>query len=192
MLQNKKWLLLLLFSKVIIAQKIPTINTTDACVDFGYCLPDSVRNPDIILIHTSYCIAKNDSFNLKCILKSYQKHQVAAHYIIDRQGVIHKMVNEAQVAYHGGKGTLPDSNTQINTRSIGIEIINTKNDTITNSQYFSLHEIVKNCLYNYKIKYITGHSDTAPSRKSDPWNFDWKYFKSLLASDSVLVWNYIK
>ncbi len=169
-----------------------TFETKDACLDAGYCIFDSVRKPDVILIHTSYCIAKNDSFNLNCILNYYKKNEVAAHYIIDRQGIIHKMVNEAQVAYHGGKGFLPDSNFQINTRSIGIEIINTKSSNITSNQYQSLLKIVKNNIQNYKIKYITGHSDTAPVRKTDPWNFDWKYFKTLLGNDSILIWRNYK
>lgn len=170
------------------AQTDSILKVNEKCVNFGFCLPDSVRNYDVILIHTSYCVSVNDSFNLNCIIKSYEKYEVAAHYIIDRDGVIHKMVNPEQVAYHGGKGKLPDGNNQINSRSIGIELVNTKYTFLTESQYGSLLNLVNFSMKSNKIKYILGHDDVAPIRKTDPWNFDWKYFKKLLKSDSTLVW----
>lgn len=161
----------------------------EKCVDFGYCIFDSIRKPDAIIIHSSYCIAENDSFNLDCVINSYKKHEVAAHYIIDRNGKLYVLVNEAQVAFHGGKGMMPDGNNQINSRSIGIEIINTKATSPNQKQYETLISLTKNIIEKNKIKYITGHADIAPKRKTDPWNFDWGYFKSQLEKDSILIWN---
>lgn len=164
------------------------LNTVEKCLDFGYCIFDSIRKPDVLLLHSSYCPTKKDSFDLPCILDLYKKHDVAAHFIIDREGIIYKMVNIEQVAYHGGKGELPDKNNQINTRSIGVELINSKSSYYTQNQYASLLNLWNVIKIKYPIKIITGHAETAPNRKTDPWNFDWKYFKQLIKEDSINVW----
>lgn len=177
-----------LVTKIDAQDSKPAIKVIDKCLDFGYCIFDSVRTPDVLLIHSSYCPTKKDSFELPCILDLYKKHEVAAHYIIDRNGIIYKMVNEEQVAYHGGRGELPDNNNQINTRSIGVELINTKSSYYTNIQYLSLIELWLTIKAKYTIKFITGHAETAPIRKTDPWNFDWQYFKTLIKEDSIKVW----
>lgn len=172
------------FAKDVCSQKI----IEDKCLDFGYCIFDSVRKPDVLLIHSSYCPTQKDSFNLTCILDLYKRHEVAAHYIIDRDGKIYKLINTEQVAYHGGKGEMPDGNNQINARSVGVELINTKTSYYTQNQYFSLIDLWNEIKLAHQINIITGHADAAPQRKTDPWNFDWRYFKQLLKEDSAKVW----
>ena len=152
----------------------------DNKIDCGFVVPDSARNPDVIIIHSSYCPTVADSFNLQCILSLYKKYDVSAHYIIDRAGLIYCLVDEKHISHHGGKGVLPDGSIKINTRSIGIELVNTKSSFYTELQYTSLANLINGITERYQIKYVLGHSDVAPKRKSDPWNFDWQKLQSMV------------
>ena len=66
--------------------------------------------------------------------------------------------------------------------SIGIEIVNTKTESPAGAQYLALTQLVRYLQQEYDIplENILGHKDVAPDRKTDPWHFDWEYFKSLL------------
>jgi N-acetylmuramoyl-L-alanine amidase len=152
----------------------------DSKVNFGFIIPDTARTPDVVIIHSSYCTAKEDSFNLDCILGLYKKYDVSAHYIIDRAGGIFNLVDEKNISHHGGKGILPDGSIRVNSRSIGIELINTKSSFCTELQYVSLANLINDITTRYQIKYVLGHSDVAPKRKSDPWNFDWNKLQSMI------------
>jgi len=145
----------------------------------GFINIDTIRKIDVVIVHSSYCPTKTDSFDLACILQLYKKYDVSAHYIIDRAGIIYLLVDEKNIAYHGGKGTIPDGDNRPNTRSIGIELINTEKSAYTELQYLSLASLVTKIKSRYEIKYVLGHSDIAPSRKTDPWNFDWVKFACL-------------
>ena len=68
---------------------------------------------------------------------------------------------------------MPDGRTNANAFSIGIEIMNTKEDKFTSSQYSALNNLISTIKSNYTIKYTLGHDEIAPNRKSDPWNIDW-------------------
>lgn len=147
---------------------------------FGYVKIDTLRCPDVVILHSSYC--PEDSFNLKCILELYKKYDVSAHYIIDRAGIVYNLVDENNISYHAGKSMLPDGSVKVNTRSIGIELINTKIGNYTELQYLSLVKLTNKISQNYGLKYILGHSDIAPGRKSDPWNFDWNKYRIMLST----------
>lgn len=149
-------------------------------LDFGFIQIDTLRCPDVVIIHSSYC--PEDSFNLACILGLYKKYDVSAHYIIDRDGIIYNLVAENNISHHAGKGILPDGSIKVNTRSIGIELVNTKIGKYTELQYQSLAKLTNKIAQNYGLKYVLGHSDIAPDRKSDPWNFDWVKFRLMLST----------
>jgi hypothetical protein len=140
-----------------------------------------VKRPiDVLIIHSSFCIKSNDPFDVYCVLGEYKRSGVASHYLIDRSGNIHKLVDENNVAHHAGFGKLPDGNNAINTRSIGIEIINNEQQGPTNEQYESLARLTKDIKSRHRIKYIKGHNQIAPDRKTDPWRFSWKIFYDLI------------
>jgi N-acetyl-anhydromuramyl-L-alanine amidase AmpD len=160
------------------AQTNLTLPITKNLVDFGFIKLDSIRTPDVVILHSSYCPTLSDSFNLECILKLYQKYEVSAHYIIAKNGEIVQLVEENNISHHGGKGTLPDGNNKINTRSIGIELINTKSSSYSEIQIAQLKSLLIAIKSRFKIKYILGHSEIAPDRKTDPWNFDWNWIRS--------------
>ncbi|MDX2196011.1 MAG: N-acetylmuramoyl-L-alanine amidase [Cytophagales bacterium] len=152
-------------------------------INFGQKAPDSSRKIDVIILHSSFCPERADSFALPCILNLYKKYDVSAHYIITREGVVHQLVNEAIISFHGGKGILPDGRQTINTSSIGIELINSYTGIYTDLQYCCLSKLVKNIQQRYKINHIVCHSDVAPLRKTDPWNFDWLRFWNMIQEE---------
>jgi N-acetyl-anhydromuramyl-L-alanine amidase AmpD len=101
--------------------------------------------------------------------------------MIDREGVVYRLVNEKDIAYHAGKSILPQSGRKmLNGSSIGIELLNSPTDPPTREQYQALAGLIKDIKSRYDIKYVVGHSDIAPGRKTDPWLFDWNELNTLL------------
>ena len=144
-------------------------------VTFGYRVAHN-RLIDIVVLHSTYSLGK-DSFDIQTVLAQFKKYGVCAHYIIGRGGEIYYAVNEKHVAYHAGRSVLPGTTrTNLNTNSIGIEIINTKTTPPSNQQYQALRFLIKELQQRHPIKYIVRHSDIAPGRKTDPWLFEWEGF----------------
>ena len=134
------------------------------------------RKIDCVIVHSSFCVHSNNPFDLYCVLAEYKRHGVAAHYLIDRDGGVHRLVNESNIAFHAGNGRMPDGYNAINRRSLGIELINSETEGPTEAQYDALAKLVKNIKSRHNIRYIKGHSQVSPGRKTDPWKFNWKTF----------------
>jgi hypothetical protein len=141
------------------------------------------RRIDAIILHSSFCVNSKNDFDVYCVLAEYKRHGVAAHYLIDREGVIHRLVDENDVAFHAGFGHMPDGNDHINTRSLGIELINSEDTPPNEEQYASLANLVRDIKSRHRIKYIKGHNQICPDRKTDPWRFSWKKFYELVNID---------
>ena len=104
---------------------------------------------------------------------------VSCHYYITAFGKLIQMVPHSYVAWHAGKskwGKLEN----LNSSSIGIELVN--NGHKFGYQKFSgrqINALIKLCInlkkkYKIKNRFILGHSDIAPLRKSDPGEkFPW-------------------
>lgn len=144
----------------------------DRLVDFGF-QKSAGRLIDTIIIHSSYDAVGSDPFSISGIISEYKNYGVSPHYLIGRDGKIYRLVEDKNIAYHAGAAKVPDGRTNVNEFSIGIEMVNTKTDKFTNAQYDSLNNLIAQLKNKYKIKYILGHNQIAPSRKDDPWNFDW-------------------
>ena len=149
-------------------------------VDWGQRRVDHPRRIEAIIIHSSYNALGPDSFSVKGILREYKEAGVSPHYIIDRAGTIYRLVPDKNIAYQAGKSRLPDGKTDVNSVSIGIEIVNTIHDSPTEQQYVSLAKLVRCLEGKYPVRYVLGHKDIAPGRKTDPWNFDWAKFHAML------------
>jgi N-acetylmuramoyl-L-alanine amidase len=143
------------------------------------------RKIDALIIHSSFCVNSLNPFDLYCVLAEYKRHGVAAHYLIDREGSIHRLVNEDNIAFHAGFGKMPDGYNAINTRSMGIEIINSESEGPNDVQYAALARLVKDIKSRHRIKYIKGHNQIAPGRKSDPWKFNWKNFYDSIKEETM-------
>lgn len=139
----------------------------------GFGVGSSTRDIDTIIIHSSYNAGSGDPYDREKTIQQYVDYGVSAHYIIDRSGVIYQLVRERDIAYHAGVGKLPNGDTSINERSIGIELIGTKDSGYTKDQYAAVQSLVDSIKKRYTIQYLLGHEDVAPDRKTDPWAFDW-------------------
>jgi N-acetyl-anhydromuramyl-L-alanine amidase AmpD len=129
---------------------------------------------DTLIIHSSYDGLGKDPYSLTGLLEEYRQYGVAPHYLLDREGKIYSLVEEKNIAFHAGKSQSPDGRDRVNDFSLGIEIMNTKEDQPTAEQYAALNVLVASLKKKYKVKYILGHNQIAPGRKDDPWNFNWK------------------
>jgi N-acetyl-anhydromuramyl-L-alanine amidase AmpD len=153
-------------------KKVPKI--IDSLVNWGFHSV-SGRKIDTIIIHSSYNALDSNVHNIRTIInREYKPAGVSPHYIISRNGTIYRLVQDQNVAYHAGVSKMPDGRTGVNNFSLGIEIVETRFESPTKDQYKALKELVVYLKSKYKIKYVLGHSDIAPGRKTDPWNFDWK------------------
>ncbi len=158
---------------------------------------------DTIMLHFSSDASAHptDPYNVDRVIAIFAKATASAHYLIDRQGNIYRLVKEQRAAYHAGKGKLPwaPGRTNLNDTSIGIEMLGistwedmtiifpketydkiAKNDIgYTSAQYESLDRLLADIrgrwpLISLDRHHIISHSDYAPGRRTDPGVlFDW-------------------
>ncbi len=149
----------------------------DRLVSFGYAVPKSPRTIDTVVIHSSYNSTGGDVYSVDKVIAIWKSYGVAPHYLIDRAGTVYRLVTDANVAYHAGSSKMPDGRTDVNDFSIGIEMLNTLTGQYMEAQYASVNALIATLKSEYPIRNVVGHSDIAPGRKTDPWNFDWKRLK---------------
>ena len=109
--------------------------------------------------------------------------RVSAHCCIFRDGRLTQYVPFNQRAWHAGHSKF-DGRERCNDFSIGIELEGCDTKPFTQAQYARLARVTRSLLEGYpKLtrSRIVGHSDIAPSRKTDPGpHFDWvRYRKDL-------------
>lgn len=111
--------------------------------------------------------------------------QVSCHLFIRRDGEIIQFVAFDKRAWHAGKSQF-EQQENCNDFSIGIEIEGCDSENFTEIQYAQLAKVTLLLEQTYPIKNITGHSDIAPDRKTDPGPcFDWQYYNNLLAQKKL-------
>tara|TARA_B100000700_G_C15014641_1_gene842689 strand:+ start:1452 stop:2174 length:723 start_codon:yes stop_codon:yes gene_type:complete len=105
--------------------------------------------------------------------------QVSCHYLISRQGKIFQIVDDNRVAWHAGKSKWGKF-VNLNKNSIGIELVNKGHkfgyQKFSTKQINALIKLCAKLKKKYKIsnRFVLGHSDIAPLRKSDPGEkFPW-------------------
>lgn len=105
--------------------------------------------------------------------------KVSAHYTIDRLGCVYRHVAEERRAWHAGVSYWAGER-NINARSIGIELVNPGHEfgyePFPPRQIVALIELAQEILARHPIPphHVLGHSDVAPSRKTDPGElFPW-------------------
>jgi N-acetylmuramoyl-L-alanine amidase len=106
--------------------------------------------------------------------------KVSAHYTVDEDGTIYMHVPEARRAWHAGVSFWAGE-TDINSRSIGIELVNPGHDygyrDFAPAQIEALITLCHGILLRHPIPSarVLGHSDVAPARKEDPGErFPWE------------------
>ena len=101
--------------------------------------------------------------------------QVSSHILIKRSGEIVQFVPFHERAWHAGKSNYCGREC-CNDFSIGIELEGSDTDTFEDIQYRQLAQLIAALQASYPAisDHITGHSDIAPGRKTDPGTgFDW-------------------
>jgi N-acetylmuramoyl-L-alanine amidase len=116
--------------------------------------------------------------------------QVSAHYMVEEDGRIFQIVPEDKRAWQAGRSWW-QGDEDLNSRSIGIEIVNGGHDfglpPFPDRQIDAVIELCRGILSRWPIPQnrIVAHSDIAPDRKEDPGErFPWKR----LAEAGVGLW----
>lgn len=141
---------------------------------------------DILLLH--YTGMESADVALARLIDPEAK--VSAHYTVDEDGTIYAHVDEAARAWHAGVSSWAGA-TDINARSIGIEIVNPGHDwgyrDFPSVQIAVVIALAKDILTRHPIApaRVLAHSDVAPIRKQDPGErFPWV----ALAAQGVGLW----
>ncbi|HAV11336.1 MAG TPA: hypothetical protein DCX32_02220 [Candidatus Moranbacteria bacterium] len=159
------------------AKKETSLDIEDRLVSFGFQKVSGERKIDTVILHSSFNSLGGDQYDVDKIIDIYKSYGVSAHYIIGRNGTAYRLVKDNDVSYHAGVSSVPDGRTNINAFSIGIEIVGNYDDGYTSEQYEAVSALIAKIKGDYDIKYVLGHDDIAPGRKTDPWNFDWDELK---------------
>jgi N-acetylmuramoyl-L-alanine amidase len=136
---------------------------------------DGIR-PDILLLHYTGMQTSEAALHRLC-----DPHfKVSSHYMVFEDGEIVQLVPESLRAQHAGISHWA-GDTDINSRSVGIEIGNGGHDwgypDFPARQISAVIELCRDIIARYGIRrdFVLAHSDVAPTRKQDPGEkFPWK------------------
>jgi N-acetylmuramoyl-L-alanine amidase len=116
--------------------------------------------------------------------------RASAHYVVEEDGSVLRLVDEEKRAWHAGLGAWA-GHTDLNARSIGIEIVNGGHDfglpDYPYEQIEAVTDLVADICQRHGLKphQVVGHSDVAPLRKADPGEkFPWRH----LAFHRLALW----
>ena len=134
-----------------------------------------VARPDILLLH--YTGMKTTQAALERLCDPVGR--VSSHYLVFEDGRILQLVPEARRAYHAGESSW-EGTTDINSRSVGIEIGNQGHDfgcpAFPEAQIAAVVALCRDIVARWSIApwHVLAHSDVAPLRKRDPGEaFPW-------------------
>jgi len=116
--------------------------------------------------------------------------RVSAHYVVEEDGTVWRLVPEAFRAFHAGRSCWAGGS-DLNDVSIGVEIVNPGHEwgyrpfpevQLAAVEHLSAAIVSRFAIPPYRV---VGHSDIAPDRKSDPGElFDW----ARLARAGIGIW----
>ena len=105
--------------------------------------------------------------------------EVSAHYMIEEDGSVHRLVREDRRAWHAGRSYWRGIR-DVNSASIGIGLVNPGHEfgyrPFPDAQMEALVPLLAEIVQRHDIPRanVVGHSDIAPARKEDPGElFDW-------------------
>lgn len=138
------------------------------------------RRPTCVVIHATATPGLLSPLGWLCNPAS----KVSAHYLIDTNGMVYKLVHEEDVSWHAG-ASFWQGRSGVNEFSIGIELVH-PNDGFTpyaEPQLTACAQLTRAICAEYGISAynVIGHADVAPGRKNDPLAFDWYGFRLRLA-----------
>ncbi len=123
-----------------------------------------------------------------------EQSKVCAHYMVSEEGAVHQLAAEKSRAWHAGVSSW-NGESDINSASIGIEIVNGGHDyglpNFPKAQIGVVISLCKSILARHDISTfnVLAHSDIAPERKQDPGEkFPWQQ----LAQNGIGYWPEVK
>ena len=133
------------------------------------------RDPDLIVLHYTGMRSAEEAIERLCDPVA----RVSAHYCIEEDGTLWRLVPERRRAWHAGLSSW-QGQSGVNDRSLGIELVNPGHEwgyrAFPEAQMAVLLELLAVLRVRWRIPRngIVGHSDVAPLRKEDPGElFDW-------------------
>jgi N-acetylmuramoyl-L-alanine amidase len=136
----------------------------------------NVSRPDMLLLHYTGMESTDAALARLCDPAA----QVSCHYLVYENGEIVQLVAESRRAWHAGVSAW-QGETDINSRSIGIEIANPGHDfgypDFPGVQIEAVVALCRDILARQSIpaQRVLAHSDVAPERKRDPGEkFPWQ------------------
>jgi N-acetylmuramoyl-L-alanine amidase len=134
------------------------------------------RRPDMLTLHYTGMPDEAQALQWLCNPVS----EVSAHYVVFENGHVAQLVPEARRAWHAGKSSWAGE-TDINSRSISIEIANPGHDgglpPFGETQIKNVIRLCRDIVERWSIPpdRVLAHSDVAPGRKMDPGErFPWE------------------
>jgi N-acetylmuramoyl-L-alanine amidase len=142
--------------------------------------------PDMLVLHYTGMQESRAALDRLCSPTS----EVSAHYVVMEDGHIVQCVPEARRAWHAGQASWAGE-TDINSRSIGIEIANPGHEygypDFPRRQIAAVIALCRSIFTRHRIPAdrVLAHSDVAPARKQDPGEkFPWR----LLHDSGIGLW----
>jgi N-acetylmuramoyl-L-alanine amidase len=142
--------------------------------------------PDLILLHYTGMQTADAALERLCDTQA----RVSSHYFVAENGNILQLAPEERRCWHAGVSSW-EGETDINSRSIGIEIVNPGHDfgypDFPDRQIAAVIALCRGIIARRSIvpDRVLAHSDVAPSRKRDPGEkFPWRLF----ADSGVGLW----
>jgi N-acetylmuramoyl-L-alanine amidase len=133
------------------------------------------RAPDILLLHYTGMPTAEAAISLLCDPAA----EVSAHYVVDEDGTIFRLVPEERRAHHAGVSSWMGER-DVNSASIGVEIVNPGHAfgyrDFPDAQIAAVIALCRDILARHAIppERVLAHSDVAPERKEDPGErFPW-------------------
>ncbi|MEN6669296.1 1,6-anhydro-N-acetylmuramyl-L-alanine amidase AmpD [Psychrobacter sp. B38] len=146
--------------------------------EFGACGADGVH-------YVKALFTNQLDWNAHPYFQTIQGAEVSAHLFIERDGSVTQFVNFEERAWHAGRSSYlgrPDCNDY----SIGIELEGSDFVSFSAEQYETLAQVITTIYKAYPKtrRHLTGHSDIAPNRKTDPGDyFEWPKLRELIAKN---------
>lgn len=141
---------------------------------------------DMLILHYTGMPSAAEALDRLCSPEA----QVSAHYLVDEDGTVWRLVPEERRAWHAGVSSWR-GRTDINGASIGIELANPGHEwgyrPFPEAQMAAVEALATGILERHPIPphFVLGHSDVAPDRKRDPGElFDWRR----LARAGIGIW----
>jgi N-acetylmuramoyl-L-alanine amidase len=132
--------------------------------------------PDMIVLHYTGMSTGTAAETWLCDPAS----EVSSHYLVHENGRVVQLVRESDRAWHAGKSAWR-GDTDINSRSVGIEIVNPGHvlgyRSFPRRQIEAVISLCRGiaCRHDIPAERILAHSDVAPGRKIDPGErFPWR------------------